>query len=447
MKLMEGYRSFLASLDLSDVNDLIVEAEDKKPVYFKYNGVKRRLALPTSRMIKNGMVDDQEQEVHAIHPLCEDVLRGESGTVRYFKQRIRWCFLKKTLSLLSTIVDIKVSKKIVRSIKFTNFLANALGDVKGVQWDDKLSANVNKAIESLLASKPEELCTVYITNKQKIDGDMYLRVANVNTFMDELDEEGVYFFETKLSRKVDKVVIYRLLKALTEWMPVESGSNDDCPYFGCLARLWFEYIRNYNNLARIIDEVSTVKPVPQNFIMIIDEMPRYRNLIQQLPYNTGPRSGTTEAKVSEYRLGTSAPASLDVQPERASTVDADGDIFAMLGRPKSEARVNGMDITSLSPAEQDVWAGKAELPRGSVLDRRLTPEPVASQNTSILDRVGLQNRSSILDSSPTARYRQPTGSPLDNYGGGVSLDGFKSTDPFAHFNQPTGGGLNTDFFK
>lgn len=443
MKLMDGYRSFLTSLGHGFENDLLIEQESKKPVYFTYNKVRRRMALPTSAMIKAGMVDGEGAEVHAFHPLCEDVLRGESGTIRYLKRRIRYCFIMETFKLLNTIIALKVNKTPVRASKFTNFLASALDGVKDIRWDAKLKSSAEKATMSILSDDITHT-NVYITNKKKVDGDMYLRVANLVTFMDELGEEGVDFFNAKLERKIDKVVIYRLLKAITEWIPAEVGSNDDCPYFGSLARMWHEYVRNYNTIARTINDVSDIKPIPQDWFIIIDEMPRYRNLIATLPYNTGPRSGTTEKSVPDsYSLDTSHKPQPEAVP-RASETSSGTSIFDVLGRPKQED-VYADRLAELTPAEQDVAAGRARMSTTSVLDRRLVPEPPRHE-PSVLERAGLSNRDHGLYRG-LDDYHRPSGglSDYENRSlGGLSRESRGLLDDLNHGRS---GGLNTSFFR
>ncbi|EBW4855940.1 hypothetical protein DPP45_26130, partial [Salmonella enterica subsp. enterica serovar Kentucky] len=73
MKIIEFYKSFLKSQGFDFENDLLTR-DDGEPAEFTYNKVKRRLALPTSAMIKKGMEDDDGRECQAFHPLCESVL-------------------------------------------------------------------------------------------------------------------------------------------------------------------------------------------------------------------------------------------------------------------------------------------------------------------------------------------------------------------------------------
>lgn len=40
-------------------------------------------------MIKAGLRDELGNDCHAYHPLCESVMTGESGTIRFLKQAIR----------------------------------------------------------------------------------------------------------------------------------------------------------------------------------------------------------------------------------------------------------------------------------------------------------------------------------------------------------------------
>lgn len=446
--IFDGYRGFLASLGCFDKDDLLYYA-DGKPVEFTYNKVKRQLALPTDALIKKGMVDLTGAEVHPFHPLCEDVLRGESGTIRYLKREIRANYIQQSLMLISEIIRIKIEKITPRSSYFTKWMSKHLGDLKDIPWDAKLKKSFDKAIEELLAD-PKDTCNIYITNKTKIEGDMFLRVANVTTILDQLGEEGVDFFSSKLERKIDKVVIVRLLNAVFEWMPHETGSNDNCPYFGCLARAWHEYVRNYNLLVRSIKDHSHLKPLPQEWYTFVNEMDRWRNIVPTMPFNTGPRDSVTASTADNYVLGNNAQQAVEVvAPVASTTAEGKIDIYTALGveKEKADAGLTMVDLSLYTPAQQEVMRNGGVYDTTSVLDRRLVPLP--KEEISITERIGLgHNRNNgPIDLFGTNTTTDIFGDTiLGSITGGDSFSSGSVFDSIVNNGGKTGG-TNTSFFS
>ena len=157
MHIISFYESQLGSLGFNRDGDLLVHADDGTPAYFTYNKEKRRMALPTSAMIKNGMEDPQGRECHAYHPLCESVLAGESGTIRFLKKAIRNALWVHTMDLIDVIMDICATGKSVRAAPYKKFMTEIICEgIKEPKLDEKLKASwvAFKSIDVPLAPIP-----------------------------------------------------------------------------------------------------------------------------------------------------------------------------------------------------------------------------------------------------------------------------------------------------
>lgn len=307
MHIISFYQSELGSLGYARDGDLLVYAEDGTPAYFTYNKEKRRLALPTSAMIKNGMEDAQGRECHAFHPLCESVLTGESGTIRMLKKSIRNAVWVRTMALIDAIMEISASGKSVRAAAYKKFMADVICEgIKDPKLDEKLKASwvaLSNHVEQTVDVKKRT--NLFIASDMSIDGTKYVRVANFKHMFEEesLDDTATYF-GVKLHRKQDKVIIHRLLMTILGWYPSLCGSNDNRPYFGCLSRGWAQYVVNYNHIVKGLREHTALKTLDDEWIGQLDSLSQYDNVIQTLPFNTGTTSTNPEKDTTaqEYRV-------------------------------------------------------------------------------------------------------------------------------------------------
>ncbi|QVW28546.1 hypothetical protein pEaSNUABM8_00049 [Erwinia phage pEa_SNUABM_8] len=322
MHIIAFYQSQLESLGFNRDGDLLVHADDATPAYFTYNKEKRRLVLPTSAMIKNGMEDPQGRECHAYHPLCESVLAGESGTIRFLKKAIRANVWLRTMDLIDVIMDINASGKAVRAAAYKKFMTEVICEgIKEPKLDEKLKSSwaalSNHLIETV---EPKKQSHLYIASDMAIDGTKYVRVANFKHLFEEesLDDTAVYF-GVKMHRKQDKVIIHRLLMTIMGWYPDLCGSNDNRPYFGCLARGWAQYVINYNQIVKGLRDVSGLKTLSDEWIGQLDSLSQYDNVIQTLPFNTGSASTNPEKDTTQqqYRVS-SSQTSLQTERRMAS---------------------------------------------------------------------------------------------------------------------------------
>lgn len=322
MHIISFYQSFLESVGFNRDGDMLVHADDATPAYFTYNKEKRRLVLPTSAMIKNGMEDAQGRECHAFHPLCESVLAGESGTIRFMKKAIRNAVWMHTMDLIDVILEINASGKSVRAAPYKKFMTDIICEgIKEPKLDEKLKASWVALSKYLVETvEPKKQTHLFIASDMAIDGQKYVRVANFKHLFEEesLDDTATYF-GVKLQRKQDKVIIHRLLMTILGWYPDLSGSNDNRPYFGCLARGWAQYVMNYNLIVKGLRDHSALRPLSDEWIGQLDSLSQYDNVIQTLPFNTGSNSTNPEKDTTQqqYRV-TSQQPSLQTERTRAS---------------------------------------------------------------------------------------------------------------------------------
>lgn len=378
MKINEFYRSFLTSLGYGFDGDLLVQ-DGNVPAMFTYNKVKRRLALPTATMIKNGMEDEDGSECHAFHPLCESVLAGESGTIRFLKKSINANLFLKSFELIDAILETAAEGKTIRLAAYKKFLSDVVcADIKDPTMDKKLvqswNAVKNYVYGLLQEDRKTKITSIFISSDMTIDGTKFIRVANYKHMFEEESLDGTAtFFGAKLQRKQDKVILFNLLTAVFGWYPSVVGSNDPRPYFGSLARGWAQYVTNYNLVVRGLRDYTPLRPLEEEWIGQLDNMAVYDNVIQTLPYNTGPRNDSaTDTTASDFRIGRTPTGNNALTQRLASEsapkqeVDLDDPVnFFRAKKAQQQTASNNFD--ALPPAlQRTLRENNGQMPKNSI---------------------------------------------------------------------------------
>ncbi|QVW55173.1 hypothetical protein pEaSNUABM29_00129 [Erwinia phage pEa_SNUABM_29] len=378
MKIVEFYRSFLTSLGYGFDGDLLT-MDDGHPAMFTYNKVKRRLALPTAAMIKNGMEDEDGSECHAFHPLCESVLAGESGTIRFLKKTITTNLFLKSFELIDAILETAAEGKTIRLAAYKKFLSDVVcADIKDPTMDKKLvqswNAVKNYVYGLLEEDKKTKITRLFISSDMSIEGVKYIRVSNYQHMFEEESLDGTaMFFGAKLQRKQDKVILFNLLSAVFGWYPSVVGSNDPRPYFGSLARGWAQYVTNYNLVVRGLRDYTPLRPLEEEWIGELDNMHVFDNVIQTLPYNTGPRNeAAQDTTASDFRIGRT-PSGTNNLTQRLASQDAPpadvdlSDPAAFFRAKKAQQQTASSNFNALPPALQRTLAeNNGQIPKNSI---------------------------------------------------------------------------------
>lgn len=385
MKIIEFYTRFVKSLGCvtkGDENDLLYYP-DGEPVMFSYLKKERQLALPTNRLIQAGLEVDGK-EVHAFHPLCESMLTGESGTIRFMKTAIRQRLWQTATDLVTHIIKQGAENKPVKRSTYKKFLAKLCDGIKEPKFDDRLVESWAAVLEYL--NDPEKMTNaerlrLVITAHSHIGTEKYARVARFLSFASqEGEDDTANYLGVRCRRKQDKVIIHRLLSTVFGWYPEEVGSNDNRANFASLARGWANYVSQYNTVAGALHDIyGDVEVLEDNWILEMENLDNFDKVIQTLPYNTGPNKDGDNTS-AEYSVKTKDVLDL-VAPTRATTIDAapEGgleDPLALFAsrRPKTLGGLMGsaIDPKDLTPAQQAEWEANRRISnKGTIRDTSL----------------------------------------------------------------------------
>lgn len=320
-KVLDFYRPQLSSLGFVDKEGLLYLDEgaegSNEPLMFKYNKVERQMVLPTYQLIKDGLANEHGEEYHAFHPMCENVLTGESGTIRFLKIAIRNRLYSLGINLVHSILTSMVEGKSSRNAKYKKFLTTIAEGVKGeAKFDKTLLLSWKRVMEYIDEQDIKNVIKLVIAVDQKIGDKKYIRAANYHSILCDEDDDGTAtYYGAKVERKQDKIIISNLLKTVFGWYPSEIGSNDQRPYYGALIRGWAEFVVKYNEIALgLKDIVPTIPILDDSWVEDVNDMEQFDGQIRQtLPFNTGSRKADEDTTQSEYRLSRN-PAADDDSP-------------------------------------------------------------------------------------------------------------------------------------
>lgn len=376
--LLKHYKLFLKSMHFDTNEDDYLVYPNGKQVAFTYNKVKRNMVLPTPNVIDRWARDGGSEEEHAFHPMCESALEGESGTIRFIKSAMKSVLWSSAMELIDTIITTQAEGKKGRDNSYKRFLNKVCKDIKEPVFDAKLVSSWEKFVSSL---DPEWIrkkgVTIYLSSNLKIDGVKYFRVLTYGHAFEEIDNDDAVLLGVKLARKQDKAIIVSLLKTVFGWFPEEVGSNDGRPFYGALLRAWAVYVQNYNKIVSRMKDICPLEPLEDGWIEDIDDLKKFDDLIQTLPFNTGPvvKNGTvrefklTDSRHTQVEKPSAAPTATEIQKAveilnavKTTTEEPSGppnalDLLDKIVKRKEDNRtVNGVPVRLLSPAERELYS-------------------------------------------------------------------------------------------
>lgn len=409
MKIIDFYASLLPSLGMTIKDDLLYYP-DGEPVVYSYLKKSRQLCLPTDNMIKLGLEHDGK-ELHAFHPLCESMLTGESGTIRFLKTAIRMRIWQTAIDLVTAIIRQGAEQRPVKKSAYKQFLAKVCDGVKEPKFDDTLVSSWKAVLEYI--NNPDKMDSksrlrLVISANEHIGDDKFARVARYANFTaNESDDDTANYFGVRCRRKQDKAIIHRLLSTVFGWFPEETGSNDNRAYFGCLARAWGNYVAEYNKVASALHDIyADVEVLEAGWVDKLDSLDMFDKVIQTLPYNTGPAKDAVDRSSLDYSVKNASIQDI-VKPKTSSEL-AEGEKVDPLAifnarKPSPLAGMLGsqIDPRSLTPAQRAEYdASRRISTAGTIKSQSLAvalKQELPMQQPSLLGGTNAMTLSSILN--------------------------------------------------
>ncbi len=244
------------------------------------------LVIPTQELLKENVWDDKVP----FHPLCEDLLAGQSDVTRWLIKRVNAAIALNVCHLTLCSLQIAQNQSLQGEIKdgsYTQFI-EILGEAK---------ESTVKFFGKLMKAYGDENGTIsfsnlYVSRAGELDGKTFARIATLEIPMLSEDVSDASIQGIKANNKADKRMIVSFVEKLFEGVVMEVGANGNVPYFEAIMRLYYGVANRLNKVRKIlkggIDE-STIGIVPLGWHKWLDEgMEDQLGVIPALPGNIGP---------------------------------------------------------------------------------------------------------------------------------------------------------------
>lgn len=347
MKDIDLYKSVLKGLGLLvEGNSVLIDLGEGETSPVKVG--KKALKLPDIDYLK----DNERENYHPFHPLCESVVEGQSPTVKFLQRAFRNAVTLYADHLIELVLRTMASEKKPKSTHYHKLVDRITADVKNPKVDKStLSAWNNIRIKMVDGS----VVRISISRDEKIDDERYLRVLNYTYVYEQETHDGTaQIFGVKLARKSDKTIILNLINEVYGSVPSEVGSNDNRPYFSVILRAYAQFVKFYNHTVRSIKDVVVVPVLEDIWIPEVNQLELYENKTKSLVGNIGNEGARKPApKVTEQEQYVPEPPPIH-NPARSTAPKSTGGmgIMELVAARRGGNSVGVTDRPPMTPAQE-----------------------------------------------------------------------------------------------
>ena len=316
-KLIHVYKTVLAYAGMeADTNGLITNVilGNRSPAVIE----EKRLVLPLSVQLKNFIPDEKV----IFHPLSENILRGESLVLSYYKKALN-VKINTVIGILgSSLLSIVSSPKIHQELSPEQ--TELLYAVK--DCDAKTCSNFVEIMVSITKSRTDRcFSNIYLKRGGTYKNEKYSRVGIVNfPFYQDLIADKVDKLRVK-----DKATFTQLFEFMFPEISIPEGynygtHNQTAPYFECLMQTSANLTSRLNDLINIygkyIDRAEELK-FDSDWLEYFSSIDKLLPDIRRVPVQYG-NDGTlsiTDVKEEPQVQPTYLPPPVLQQPQQVQT--------------------------------------------------------------------------------------------------------------------------------
>lgn len=287
--LAGAYGNLLSSCGITlTSDDLLVQSIDDVDKQVLVEG--KPLAVPTADIVNN-----YTDSIVLFHPLCENLLLGESPVLQEFRQLIMDFLSDRILKTVDALLSIAIDEDL--SSKLTPHQMDLMRATAGA--DATTLKNWRAIMRRAESRGTARIITIFLKRGASLNDETYKRAAIVNfNLYAELTDSKLNIFGAKI-RKVDAKVYAKILEAIFDNIFIidtySAGSNAlTAPYFDALIRAYYNVLKSLNgvtyNLRKAIKETGAGElHVNTDFMEPFKDLMRFRDVLPTMPYNDGDR--------------------------------------------------------------------------------------------------------------------------------------------------------------
>ena len=289
--MTEAYRLLLASIDVvPQSDDLLVQDIDDMKTQVLVDG--KPLALPTDKIVNN-----YSDSMVVFHPLCENLLLGESPVLQELRDLIMESLNNLIVQTIDSILMIAVDDN------FEDLTPNQIEFMRCTAGTDNTTLKNWRSIARRIdaRSTANRAVTIFLKRGATFKGSKRKRVANVNfNLYNKLDQNSATVIGAKV-RKTDLKVYAAIFEAIFKHI----GDDDEyysagtdaliAPYFTVLVESYYKVLKDINSvtwlLRKPLEKISGRKlHVNDDFMGHLENLQQYRDVLPVMPLNDGDRN-------------------------------------------------------------------------------------------------------------------------------------------------------------
>lgn len=239
---------------------------------------------------KEILVENNFERIHPFHPLCEDLLRGQSDTIRWLIKRVAAALTLRIstigLQMLTVASSTALQGRIPDAKATAHLEVVAHAKASTVSGWGKMISNFKKA---------DPLLNLYVSRGDEAGSNKagFYRLAAISCPMGDDAEDNAVLCGVKLASKTDKRMLVNLINYLLPKELREFGSNGNIPYFTSIVGIFHAITKHLNHIVKpfkpLAGEIDAFEKVNVDwYSWFKDEaIDQFVGIVPELPGNVG----------------------------------------------------------------------------------------------------------------------------------------------------------------
>lgn len=331
--------------------------------------------------------------VQPFHPLCEDVLCGQSSIIQLLSRNLSVYLTGRILELMSTIVEVGCDnakqEENNNNPKAYEILTACASEIKVAivpKWTALLRKLVQKPIVEIYLNRDVE-CS--------LDNKVYSRLGIITyNILDMFDAEGVKIGDVHMGSKLNKSVIRSIFEYIVQGIPTEIGSSGIVPYYETYLLILRAFTKRFNELEAPFLRLTGRELIDESWFSVVDDLQPLVGRIPNLPGNSGEPLKNSTNDVEDI---VSAWDKVDVPKKVALGEDDIADIKKVIKADTPQPRPNYANDRYVAAPQQTAYDRAPQ-------DRYNEPRDNGPREFSIFDVIGGDSNSR----QPNNAYQRET---------------------------------------
>lgn len=222
--------------------------------------------------------------VQPFHPLCEDVLSGQSLVFKTMLRLLPAYLSTKMIETINTLVKVGCDANLQKENNNPN--ADIILTECAVGIKPSLAKRFD-ALKNKLCS--QRLVNIYISrDAEDSEGVKYSRLGTITyPLLDMCNSKDTKIADVDMTSKANKQSMEKIFRYIIQDIPTEVGSSDIVPYYHCYLKVLRAFTKRLNEINEPFLKVSKWEMLDEAWFDQVDDLSPLVGRIPKLPGNAG----------------------------------------------------------------------------------------------------------------------------------------------------------------